>query len=164
MNSTSNGLETRALRAELRDFYEDYAICLDDGNLEAWPDFFTEDCHYRVLSRENYDAGLPIGAIYCMNRNMLRDRVTGLRETTVFEPRSLRHFVSCLRIREVSSDTIKAEANFAIMESLSDRDPKLNMVGRYIDTIRRTRDGFLFAHRDCVHDNYRVLTSLIVPV
>ncbi|MBT0134853.1 ring-hydroxylating dioxygenase subunit beta, partial [Listeria seeligeri] len=52
-----------SLRARLRDFYDDYAYCLDEDRLEEWPDFFTEDCHYRVLSRENHDAGLPLGLI-----------------------------------------------------------------------------------------------------
>lgn len=38
------------------------------------------------------------------------------------------------------------------------------MVGRYIDTLVRTPDGFLFKDRDCICDNYRVRTSLIIPV
>jgi anthranilate 1,2-dioxygenase small subunit len=152
------------LRAELRDIYEDYAFCLDEDRLESWPDFFTDDCHYRVLSRENHDAGLPLGLIYCMNKNMLRDRVTALRETTMFEPRSLRHFISGVMVRDAKGDEVRAQANFAIMESLSDREPTLNMVGRYLDCWRSTDEGWRIARRDCVYDNYRVRTSLIVPV
>ena len=75
--------EQAALRARLRDFNDDYAACLDAVELERWPDFFVEDCRYRVLSRENHDAGLPLSLIYCDGRNMLKDRVTALRETTV---------------------------------------------------------------------------------
>ncbi|HBL65440.1 MAG TPA: ring-hydroxylating dioxygenase subunit beta [Achromobacter sp.] len=153
-----------ALRAQLRDFYDDYAFCLDEGRLQEWPDFFTEDCHYRVLSRENHDAGLPLGLIYCMNKNMVRDRVTALRETTMFEPRSLRHFISGVRVMELQGDHIVSQANFAVMESLSDREPTLNMVGRYLDVLRVTPDGLAISRRDCVYDNYRVRTSLIVPI
>ncbi|MFY3135732.1 aromatic-ring-hydroxylating dioxygenase subunit beta [Achromobacter xylosoxidans] len=153
-----------SLRARLRDFYDDYAYCLDEDRLEEWPDFFTEDCHYRVLSRENHDAGLPLGLIYCMNKNMLRDRVTALRETTMFEPRSLRHFISGVRVIEAQGERIVAQANFAVMESLSDREPTLNMVGRYLDELRLTPRGPLLTRRDCVYDNYRVRTSLIVPL
>lgn len=160
----SQGKSTSALRAELRDLYEDYALCLDEDRLEEWPDFFVEDCHYRVLSRENHDQGLPIGLIYCMNKNMLKDRVTALRETTMSEPRSLRHFISCVSVREHSADQVVSQANFAILESLSDRDPIVNMVGRYLDTWRQTPDGWKLAVRDCVCDNYRIRTSLIVPV
>lgn len=163
MTATST-TDLPALRAQLRDFYEDYAACLDDGRLEDWPGFFTEDCHYRVLSRENYDAGLPIGLIYCMNKNMVKDRVTALRETTVYEPRSLRHFISGVRVTRADEGEIVAQANFAITEALSDREPVLNMVGCYMDVLVRDGDGFLLRRRDCVHDNYRVRTSLIIPV
>ena len=154
----------QALRAELRDFYDDYALCLDDENLDGWIEFFAEDCHYRVISRENFDAGLPLGLIYCMNKNMLRDRITALRETTVYEPRSLRHFISCVRVNGHDGDAIMAQANFAIMESLSDQEPSLNMVGRYLDRLRRTPEGLVLERRDCVYDNYRIRNSLIIPV
>ena len=109
-----------------------------------------------MLSRENHDAGLPLGLIYCMNKNMVRDRVTALRETTMFEPRALRHFISGVRVTEVDGDRIVAQANFAVMESLSDREPTLNMVGRYLDELRVTPQGLAFSRRDCVYDNYRV--------
>jgi len=166
MNQTCTERTSRiaGLRAELRDLYDDYALCLDENRLEDWPEFFTEDCHYRVLSRENHDAGLPLGLIYCMNKNMLRDRVTAIRETTMFEPRSLRHFISGVTVREDQGQTLVAQANFAIMESLSDREPCVSMVGRYLDRWRATDAGWRLTYRDCVYDNYRVLTSLIVPV
>lgn len=153
-----------ALRAELRDAYEDYALCLDAGDLEGWTEFFTEDCHYRVISRENHDAGLPLGLIYCMNKNMLRDRATALRETTMYEPRALRHFISCVQLAGVEGDEIRAQANFAIMESLSDQEPTLNMVGRYLDRWQRHGDRLVLRSRDCVYDNYRIRNSLIIPV
>jgi len=128
MNQACTERNTRiaGLRAELRDLYDDYALCLDEDRLEDWPTFFTDDCHYRVLSRENHDAGLPLGLIYCMNKNMLHDRVTAIRETTMFEPRALRHFISGVTIREDQDQTLVAQANFAIMESLSDREPSGN--------------------------------------
>src|SRR5690606_2595768 len=82
-----------SLRADLRDFYDDYGTCLDALDLEGWINFFTDDCHYRVISQENMQANLPLGLIYCMNKNMLIDRVTAIRETTMYEPRMLRHFI-----------------------------------------------------------------------
>ena len=43
------------LIARLRDFYDDYYETLDDVRLEEWPSFFTEDCLYRVIPRENFE-------------------------------------------------------------------------------------------------------------
>ena len=45
-------------RDALCDFYDDYYTALDDGRFEEWPAFFTEDCLYRVIPRENYS---PVG-------------------------------------------------------------------------------------------------------
>ncbi|MGB6103864.1 MAG: aromatic-ring-hydroxylating dioxygenase subunit beta [Pusillimonas sp.] len=167
MNTIAEPLSTlpvNSLRALLRDFYEDYGACLDIVDLEGWVDFFTEDAHYRVISRENVAANLPLGLIFCMNKNMLHDRVTALRETTMYEPRMLRHFISGVRVLSVDGDTIRSQANFMITEALSDQEPTVNLVGQYEDEIVRSGDGFLIRRRDCVYDNYRIRNSLIVPV
>lgn len=152
------------LRAALRDFNDDYAACLDDMNLEAWVGFFTDDCHYRVISQENMQSGLPLGLIYCMNKNMLLDRVTAIRETTMYEPRMLRHFIGGVRVNNVDGDVIHAQANFMVTEALSDQEPTVNLVGQYQDVLIRNEDGFLLKRRDCVYDNYRIRNSLIIPV
>lgn len=153
-----------ALRAALRDFYEDYAQTLDDDDLDGWVEYFVEDCHYRVQSRENWDAGLPIGHIYCMNKNMLRDRVMALRETTVAQPRTVRHFISGVRVNGIDGDRVEAQANFLITECLSDADPVVTMVGQYRDVVLIDGDDMRFVSRDCIVDNDRIVVSLIVPV
>jgi anthranilate 1,2-dioxygenase small subunit len=58
-------LEAVVRRLELEQLYTDYVHCLDDDELERWPDFFTDDCFYRVTSAENYEAGMPLGADPC---------------------------------------------------------------------------------------------------
>ena len=57
-------VETIVRRLQLGRLYADYAHCLDADQLEYWPDFFTDDCFYRVTSAENFEAGLPLGLIY----------------------------------------------------------------------------------------------------
>ena len=66
--------------------------------LERWPEFFIEDCRYRIISAENYDSGMPLGLIYATSKNMLHDRVSALREANIYEPQRYRHIVSGLRI------------------------------------------------------------------
>ena len=156
--------QVSTLRATLRDFYDDYGTCLDELRLEDWINFFTDDCHYRVISQENIQANLPLGLIYCMNKNMLIDRVTAIHETTMYEPRMLRHFISGVHINSIEGDVIKSQANFMITEALSDQEPTVNLVGQYQDVIVRTDKGLLLQRRDCVYDNYRIRNSLIIPV
>ena len=152
------------LRAELRDLYDDYASSLDDMDLDAWCGFFTDDCTYKVISFENYSEGLPLALIECRGIGMVRDRVAAIRETAVYAPRQLRHFLSGVRVDGVERDFIAARANFLIAESLSDREPQIAMVGRYLDRLVRIGKALKFRERLCVYDNYRIRTSLVAPV
>jgi anthranilate 1,2-dioxygenase small subunit len=152
------------LRAELRDLYDDYASCLDDMDLDGWCGFFTDDCTYKVIAFENHSEGLPLALIECRGIGMVRDRVAAIRETAVYEPRQLRHLVSGVRVDGVEGDVIAARANFLIAESLSDREPQIALVGRYLDRLVRVGKALKFKERLCVYDNYRIRTSLVVPI
>ena len=96
---------TRRCGSEIRDLYEEIGDLLDDDRVESLPDYFTDDCLYKVTSRENHDQGLPAGTIYCDGIGMLRDRILAIRETQVYEPRSWRHFISGVRVLGVDGDT-----------------------------------------------------------
>jgi anthranilate 1,2-dioxygenase small subunit len=155
---------TSALRQELRDLYEEIADALDDDRVEVLPDYFTEDCLYKVTSRENFDQGLPGALMYCDGVAMLRDRILAIRETQVYESRTWRHFISGLRVLGVEGDVIRARANFLVTEAMSDQDPKVFVVGRYVDTLERRSGRLLFKERIAVCDNHYVRRSIIMPV
>lgn len=152
------------LRTALRDFHDDYAACLDAVDLARWPRFFTEDCMYQVIARENHDRNLSHATIWCDGIGMVEDRAAAIRETAVFEPRWLRHFVSGVRVLDNDGNTIHAEANFMVVESLLDQPPHIAMVGRYVDSFV-WRDGALaLKKRLCVFENHHVRTSLVLPL
>lgn len=144
--------------------YEDYADVLDDQNLEAWPGFFTDDCLYQVISRENHEEGLPHATIHCDGIGMVRDRALATRECTVYEPRYLRHFLQSLRVTGQDGDLIRTKCSFMVIESVSDEEPRVHVVGHYLDTVVRTPDGLKFRQRLCVYDNFRIYNSLVFPV
>ena len=151
------------LELRLRLFYDAYAAKLDRGELEIWPDFFTDDAYYSVTSRENFDRGLEHATIYCSGKAMLLDRVAAIRQSTVFAPRRMRHFVGGVHVKSAEA-SIHAEASFAVFESVSDSDPRVYMVGTYVDEVTQTPSGFLLRRRECVLDNARIYNSLIYPV
>jgi anthranilate 1,2-dioxygenase small subunit len=72
--------------------------------------------------------------------------------------------VSCIRVNRTAGSIIESQASFAVFECLSDREPHVFMVGRYLDKVRREDSGFRFQERVCVYDNYRIRTSLVLPV
>src|SRR5262249_50327330 len=85
------------LHFEIEQLNHEYAHVLDNERYEEFPDLFVEDCLYRVVPRENHLLGLPIAAIHCESKGMIKDRVYAARESTMAEPRTLRHFISNLR-------------------------------------------------------------------
>jgi anthranilate 1,2-dioxygenase small subunit len=91
-------------RLELQDLYTGYAACLDTDALERWPEFFTDDCTYRITSAENYEAGLPLGLIYATSKNMLKDRVSALRQANIYEPQRYRHLISGVQIEKTEGN------------------------------------------------------------
>jgi hypothetical protein len=70
-----------------------YAATIDADRLEMWPDFFVEDCLYKITSAENQRRGYSAGIIYADSRAMLRDRVTALRTANIYERQSYRHII-----------------------------------------------------------------------
>src|SRR5262252_5033690 len=105
-------LDAIVRRWELDQLFTDYVHCLDADELDRWPDFFTEDCSYRITSAENYEAGLPLGLIYATSRNMLKDRVSALRQANIYEPQRYRHLVSSIKLLSGRADRLGLTANF----------------------------------------------------
>src|SRR5215203_4665971 len=81
------------VQLKVQDLLARYIQAIDDNQLEAWPDFFAEQCRYLVTTAENIEQGLPLGLIYATSRAMLRDRVRSLREANVYEAQRYRHVI-----------------------------------------------------------------------
>ena len=160
--STAIGPE---LRLELEELYARYAECLDDGPLDAWPEFFTEACLYLVIPRENHDQGLPLAIMRCESRGMLADRIRAAQETVMHEPRHLRHHITNLRGRVDDDGRLRVTSNYSVIEVLTDELPRILSVGRYLDVLERGDDGVLrFDGERCVYDSVLVPNTIIYPI
>jgi anthranilate 1,2-dioxygenase small subunit len=151
-------------RLQLETLYTEYAACLDSDALERWPEFFVDDCVYRVTSAENYDAGLPIGVIYATSKNMLKDRVNALRQANIYEPQRYRHLISGFRIERDDVDTLEITANFLVVRTMQDGAMTLFATGRYVDSVVHGAAGWHFARKIVVLDSRRVDTLLAIPL
>ena len=157
-------LEAVTRRLELEELYTDYVHCLDADELERWPDFFAEDCFYRVTSAENYEAGMPLGLIHATSRNMLKDRVSALREANIYEPQRYRHLVSSIKILEEHGAALDLMANFLVVRTMQEGDMTLFAAGRYLDQVRRQNDAWKFARKTVVLDSRQIDTLLAIPI
>ena len=152
------------LRLEIEDLYTAYAAALDEDDLDSWPEFFTEECLYQVIPRDNFDRDLPLALIRCESRAMLRDRVTAVRETTMFEPRYVRHLISNIRVSPETNGVIEAQANCAVFETMTDAYTRVFNVGRYLDKLVREDGRLLISEKRCVYDSVLVPNSIIYPI
>jgi len=156
------------IRFEIADLYAEYAACLDEGRFEEWPDFFTEDCTYKIVPRENFDRGLPLCTVWAESRGMLQDRVVGITQTMMYQPHYWRHVIGPLRIREAGGgdgdDAIGTEANYAVFRTMPDEPSEVFQVGRYLDRIVRDDGRLKFREKLCVFDTLTIRNSLIYPV
>jgi anthranilate 1,2-dioxygenase small subunit len=141
-----------------------YVHCIDDDRLEEWPDFFSEDCQYKIISAENHERGLPIGIIFADSRDMLRDRVVALRRANIYEPHRYRHIVSSVLIRDHSDGIVTAQANYQVTRIKQDGSTMLFSVGRYLDRIAIDRPDPLYLEKLVIFDNERVDTLLAIPI
>lgn len=156
--------EVIRLRLEVEELCYDYVEALDGGELERWPEFFTDDCFYQVISRENYDQGLPLATIRCESKGMLADRVVALRDTMMFAPQHARHLVSNIRVRKERDGVIPVTSNYAVLQTLMDEETKVFSAGRYLDEVVRRNGVLRFARKICVYDSGMVPNSLIYPI
>lgn len=154
----------RELRLEIEEFHVEYCHTLDSGDLDAWPGYFTDDAVYRITARENADAGLPVGLVYADSKAMIRDRAFAIRNTQMFAPRYLQHFVTNVRVISAAAGAIRAQANYLLLQTLVDGPTTIQQSGRYYDTFTRDGGRLLLKERQCIYDTLLIANDLVYPV
>lgn len=144
--------------------YADYALAVDSGHWDLWPEFFTEQCVYKLIPRENHERGFPLCTLSFTSKGMLKDRVYGIKETLYHDPYYQRHVVGAPVVRKVEGERIHAEANYAVFRTKLDKESTVFNVGRYIDTLVQTPEGLKFAERLCVYDSEMIPNAIIYPI
>lgn len=145
-----------------------YVRCIDSGDLEAWPDFFTDPCSYRVTSADNYRRGLPAGLIWADSRGMLKDRVSALREANIYERHSYRHLLGQPAVLSESDASGACEADsetpFLVLRITGDGPTDVFASGVYVDQYVIDAGSALLRRRVVVCDSSRIDTLLALPL
>jgi anthranilate 1,2-dioxygenase small subunit len=154
----------RAHRLTIEEFHVEYCAALDEGRIADWPSFFTADAIYRITGRENADAGLPVGLVYCEGMGMLRDRALAIEKTEMFAPRYLRHYVTNVRVLGIADSVVAAQSNYLVLQTLVDEKTTIHQAGCYFDRFARAGGRLLLRERHCVYDTLLIDNSLVLPV
>jgi len=151
-----------ALRVET--LQAQYADCIDEQRYNEWPSFFTEKCLYKIITRDNYRRNLPMGLIYCDNRNMLRDRITSMKSANVFEPHVYRHALSRTLLSAAHDGTIAARTSYIVARIMHDGQTDLFSTGCYEDRIVESEGRLLFRERVVITDSTSTDALLVIPL
>ncbi len=141
-----------------------YAHAIDDDRLEDWPGFFTDDGLYRIVTRENREAGLPLAIVHCDGAAMMRDRVRAMRTANIFEPHTYCHTLGAAEIAEGEDGIHTARTNFTVVRTMHSGAMSIFACGRYLDRIVEADGALRFAERIVVCDSRTVDTLLVVPL
>ena len=160
------GIDTelsRQLRDLVEDLHSDYADALDRGDIDAWPSFFTEDGIYKLIARDNADAGLPLSLMSCDGMGMLKDRAYAIKNTEMFAPRYQTHQISQVRITGCADGIVTARANYLVLETLIDEPTRILQSGRYVDRFAFDGSSLLIKERHCIYDTVLVPICIVYP-
>ena len=141
-----------------------YAAAIDSDHLEEWPDFFIDECLYKVTSAENHRRNYAAGIVYADSQAMLRDRVKALRAANIYERQSYRHIIGLPLIRTESHDRIEAETPFIVIRIMRDGSSGLFASGVYLDIVHVVAESLRFAERIVVCDSGHFDTLLAIPL
>jgi 3-phenylpropionate/cinnamic acid dioxygenase small subunit len=151
-------------REDLHAFYDAYFEMLDDGRLEEWPDYFVDDCVYRIIPRENYEAGRQLCTMQADGKGMLVDRVYGILKAQIFAPRYCRRFYSGLRVTRAEARQIDVRQNVVVIQTRLDKPSEILGCGVGRDCLVRDAAGHLkFRERTLVLDSEMVPNSFVYP-
>jgi anthranilate 1,2-dioxygenase small subunit len=154
-----------ALREILEDLIFNYAYALDDEDIDRWPQFFTESGLYHLTTKENYDAGLPIGIMRCVGRGMMSDRVKAFHTANIFEPHSYNHIVNRpLLAMGATQGAYSARSNFQVTRIMQDGRAEPFATGRYLDVIVVEKGVAKFQERVVVLDSRQIDILMVVPI
>ena len=157
-------MEEREVYYRIERLFAQYCACIDEGEIERWPQFFFEDGCYRMISRENYDHGYPIPLVLLDNRGMMEDRVYSLKNANIYAAHRYRHAQSAIRITARDGDEVAVSSSYIVAQTLDDGFTEVYQAGSFYDRINVTQNHALFRERLVVYDTARVKTLLATPV
>ena len=141
-----------------------YAHAIDSDALEQWPDFFTEDCHYRITHVENEREGLAAGIVYADSRAMLEDRIAALREANIYERQRYRHLLGVPLIEQSSADGAEARTPFLVARIMATGQTEVFATGVYEDRFVLQDGQLRLQSRVAVCDSTVTDTLLALPL
>lgn len=150
-------------RLMIDDLMIDCAHAIDDDDLERWPDFFTEYATYKIISRENQEAGRPLGLLSCDSQGMMRDRILALRTANVYEAHTYCHLLGRSQVTR-AGEGYRARTNFSVIRTMQDGTSTRFAAGKYLDELIISDGTMKLVSRLVVLESRRIDILLVIPL
>ncbi len=158
-----------------RELLARYVRVVDDPDrIEEWPDLFADQAEYRVVTRENLEAGLPVAVVCDDTKDRIVDRVTVIREfwgaggrleDRHYNQVRPRHVVGPVWTEPQEDGTVRVVANFVVWGTpTSDPAPRLLALGEYWDVVEFTARGPRFRSKWVVLDTPVLQDVFVYPL
>lgn len=158
-----------------RELLARYVRVVDDPDrIEEWPDLFADVAEYRVVTRENLEAGLPVAVVCDDTKDRILDRITVIREfwgaggrleDRHYNQVRPRHVVGPVWTEPQEDGTVRVVANFVVWGTpTSDPAPRLLALGEYRDVVEFTDRGARFRSKWVVLDTPVLQDVFVYPL
>lgn len=152
-----------------------YVRIVDDPRrIGEWPQLFTDDAEYVVVTRDHVERGLPIAVIRDDTKDRIADRVTvikdfwgagGRAEDRHYNNAWPRHVVGPAWVEFSASGEALVGAHFAIWTVPQvEPEPRLLAVGEYRDTVDFSGPGPLFKSKKVILDTPVLQDVFVYPL
>lgn len=146
----------------------------DPRRLDEWPELFTDDAEYLIVTRENLEQGLPVAVVRDDSRDRIRDRVVVIREfwgaggrveDRHYNEAWPRHVAGPVWVELGPDGEAAVGAHIMVWSSgpLA-TSPRLLAVGEYRDVVAFTEAGARFKRKMVVLDNAVLQDVFVYPL
>lgn len=132
-------MDVRQKQEAILNLINEYVRIVDSRKIEDWPGLFAEEAAYAVVTRENYDRGLPMALILDDSHDRIKDRVVYITKVWAghYNDYYPRHILSNISIATFNPDDsqVAVTANMAVYITEPEGNTYLLAVGQYLDTV-----------------------------
>lgn len=147
------------LRAQIEEWYADYAEIIDEKMANDWVSSFVDNGIYAVGTHNNVST---TGAWWYTDRGLvfLKERAAYNGGYFWHAPTRTLLSINNIRVRELADGQIAVKAAFVMHASDHQQNARVHVVGRYTDILTRTADGFRFVEHRVVIEGETVPANM----
>ena len=153
---------TLLLKQEAIEYIRHLARLLDEFQIGKFVDEFVDDGHYRLIPRDNYEAGHPV-CLIDDSKKRLRYRQKIIEKHWHYEKFQERRILSPVSADIEGDRKANVLTNFAIFQTDLQGKSKLHLCGTFEDELRRVDGRWRINTRKAVLDTFLPDFAIVLP-